>query len=68
MRRLFTNVLGCAVAAFALLGVACTQEPEEKLPTPNFPAVVNAEVTAGEVYTLAIEPNQAWTISIPEES
>ena len=68
MRSIFTNLAGYAVAVVALLGVACAPDPEEKLPTPNFPAVTNAEVTAGEIYTLSIEPNQAWTVSIPEES
>lgn len=56
------------MAAFALLAVACTPDTEDKLPTPNFPATINEAVTAGEVYTLTIEPNQAWTVSIPEES
>ena len=68
MKRFFTNLTGCAMAVFALLSVACTPEPEEKLPTPNFPTAVNAEVVAGEVYSIAIEPNQAWTVSIPEEA
>lgn len=68
MKRFFTNLVCCAVAAFALLGVACTPEPEDKLPTPNFPAAVNTEVAAGEIYTLTIEPNQAWKLSIPEDA
>lgn len=69
MRRLFTNLISYAVVAFTLLGTACTpDDTEDKLPTPNFPTAVTAEVSAGEIYTLTIEPNQPWTISIPEES
>ncbi|MBQ3260350.1 MAG: hypothetical protein IJA66_04580 [Alistipes sp.] len=68
MRRLFTNLFACATMALALVATSCTTDPEDKLPVPNFPATVNENVTAGEIYTLSIEPNQAWTISIPEES
>lgn len=68
MRKLFTNLFGYAVAAVALLGVACAPDPEDKLPTPNFPETITAEVAAGEIYTISIEPNQPWTLSIPEEA
>ncbi len=68
MRRFFTNLCGCAMAVFALLGTACTPDTEDKLPTPNFPAAITNEVSAGEIYALAIEPNQPWTVSIPEDA
>ncbi len=66
MRKLFTTLFGYTVAALALFGTACTPDTEEKLPIPNFPAAITANVSAGDIYTLTIEPNQAWTLSIPE--
>lgn len=68
MRRLLINLMGCSVAAFALLATACQPDPKDNLPTPNFPEKVTAEVGAGEIYTITIEPNQDWTVSIPQEA
>ena len=68
MRRLFINLVGCSMAAFALLATSCQPDPGETLPTPNFPEQVTAQVAAGDIYTLAIEPNQDWTVSIPEDA
>ena len=68
MRKLFINLVGCSMAAFALLATACQPDQGEQLPIPNFPEEVTVEVAAGEIYTLTIEPNQAWTVSIPEEA
>ena len=33
---------------------------------PLFPEMVEAEVLAGSEYTLTIEPNLAWEVSVPE--
>ena len=68
MRKLFINLVGCSMAAFTLLATACQPDQGEQLPIPNFPEEVTVEVAAGEIYTLTIEPNQAWTVSIPEEA
>lgn len=37
----------------------------EKLPEPNFPEKVEAEAEPGARYSIDIEPNQAWTVSVP---
>ena len=68
MRKLFINAIGCSMAALALLATACQPDQGEPLPTPNFPEQVTAEVVAGDIYTIAIEPNQDWTVSIPEDA
>ena len=68
MRKLFINAIGCSMAALALLATACQPDQGEMLPTPNFPEQVTAEVAAGEIYTIAIEPNQDWNVSIPEDA
>lgn len=36
-----------------------------KLPDPNFPEKVESTVEPGGKYTFDIEPNQAWTVSVP---
>lgn len=56
------------MAALALLATACQPDQGENLPAPNFPEQVTAEVVAGDVYTLTIEPNQDWSVSIPEDA
>ncbi len=67
MRRFFTKLAGCTAVALTLFAASCTPDGPEVV-TPNFPAPVTEEVVAGEIYTLTIEPNQAWTISIPEDA
>ena len=68
MRRFLINLIGCSMAAFALLATACQPTPDDNSIAPNFPEKVTAEVAAGEIYTITIEPNQDWTLTIPEEA
>ena len=68
MRRLLINLIGCSMAAFALLATACQPTPDDNSIAPNFPEKETAEVAAGEIYTITNEPNQDWTLTIPEEA
>lgn len=68
MRKLFFNVLGCAVAALSLIATSCTPDKGGDTQLPNFPTAVTAEVEAGSTYTLSIKPNMAWSVSIPDEA
>ena len=68
MRRFLIYLIGCSMAAFALLATACQPTPDDNSIAPNFPEKVTAEVAAGEIYTITIEPNQDWTLTIPEEA
>ena len=53
--------MGSLVAVVALLA-ACTEEPEPVV--PHFPEVVTATVSAGDSFTLTIEPNTQWSVAI----
>lgn len=64
--RIFSTL---ALVATALMSVVCTscEEPEEAI-TPAFPEKVVANVEAGELYTLTIEPNMDWKVKVPTEA
>lgn len=53
------------VAVVALL-CGCSDDPEPV--TPRFPETVTATVSAGDVYTLHIEPNTAWSVAISSDA
>ena len=53
------------VAAMSLL-TACSEDPEPVV--PRFPEVVEATLSAGESYTLHIEPNTAWRVAISSDA
>lgn len=56
------------MAAVLFVGVSCEEEkPIDS--TPKFPELVtDNDVIPGTVLTLEIQPNMAWSISIPKES
>lgn len=56
------------MAAVLFVGVSCEEEkPIDN--TPKFPELVtDNDVVPGTVLTLEIQPNMAWSISIPKES
>ena len=68
MKRLFKNLI--PMAMLAVLPAACTTEKETV--TGNFPDLVsgvfNLDEDGGNILTVSIEPNMAWTVSIPAES
>lgn len=55
-----------------LLAVSCSSGGDDPAPEPkeepNFPNLVEAAVSAGEVYALQINPNMDWEISVPAET
>lgn len=55
-----------SLAVVAALLCGCTEDPEPV--APDFPAQVTATVSAGDVYTLHIQPNTAWRLAISAES
>lgn len=76
MKKIFS--LASLVLAASMFIVACGTDPvdnptDEPTPTPTpdveepaFPEAVTATVAPGSEYTLAIEPNMAWEVSVPE--
>ena len=68
MRKHLFSILGCAVAAFSLLATSCTQDNGSDNKVPIFPTAVTADVEAGSTYTISIEPNMDWSVSIPDEA
>lgn len=55
------------LAGACLAAASCSDSDEDtKLPSPNFPEAVSATIEAGGTYTLEIEPNQNWEVSIPD--
>ena len=54
------------LAGACLAAASCSDSDEDtKLPSPNFPEAVSATIEAGGTYTLEIEPNQNWEVSVP---
>lgn len=53
------------VAAVSLL-TACSEDPEPVV--PRFPEPVSATLSAGDTYTLHIEPNTAWRVAISSDA
>ena len=74
MKKFFS--LASLLLAASILFVACGNDPvdvptDEPTPTPDveqpsFPSAVTATVAPGSEYTIAIEPNMAWEVSVPE--
>ena len=57
------------LAGACLAAASCSDSDEDtKLPSPNFPEAVSATIEAGGTYTLEIEPNQNWEVSVPTEA
>lgn len=56
-----------AIAAAAALALVGCKEPDEPILTPSFPEKIVANVAAGEVFEMTIEPNMKWTLKIPTE-
>ena len=77
MKKIF-NIFCAALLCVALSFVSCENtnvddennggnkpsQPSEV--TPEWPTVIEAEVLAGEIYTLNINPNADWVLTIPE--
>ena len=55
-----------SLVAVAALLTACSEDPEPVV--PRFPEVVEATLSAGESYTLHIEPNTAWRVAISSDA
>ena len=56
-----------AISAVAALTLVGCNDPEEPTLTPSFPEKIVANVAAGEVFEMTIEPNMKWTLKIPTE-
>lgn len=65
MKQYMIRWMSSLVVVAALL-CGCTEDPEPI--APDFPAQVTATVSAGDVYTLHIQPNTAWRLAISAES
>lgn len=73
MKKIF-NIFSAALLCVAFSFVSCentnvdddkkSNKPAEV--TPEWPTVIEAEVLAGEIYTLNINPNVDWVLTIPE--
>lgn len=55
-----------SLAAVVALLTACSEDPEPVV--PRFPEVVTATLSAGDTYTLHIEPNTAWRVAISSDA
>lgn len=67
MNKIF-KIFGMMMACAAIF-TACETDTPDDTPTvvePIFPEAVETNVIGGEVYTLAIEPNMDWVVTIPE--
>lgn len=66
MKRYFSHMVTTLLAGACLVAASCSKSDEgPKIPEPNFPDAVSQSVEAGGTYTLNIEPNQDWEISVP---
>ena len=65
MKHQIFRWMSSLVAVVALL-CGCSDDPEPV--TPRFPETVTATVSAGDVYTLHIEPNTAWSVAISSDA
>ena len=67
--NIFITALLCAALSFVSCENANVDDNSSSQPantTPEWPTVIEAEVLAGEVYTLNINPNVDWVLTIPE--
>ena len=69
-KNIFCQITALLMMAAAVVATGCGDDPEpEPTPvTPNFPTKVEKVVKSGEVYTLSINPNMDWKVSIPTEA
>ncbi len=74
MKKSLLRYAATMMAAMSLIGfVGCSssddvENPDDKKPVvekPNFPALVEGYITSGGEYTLTIEPNMDWKVSVP---
>lgn len=68
MKKYFLHL---AVALLATTGLAtsCTDSDDETPPVqPNFPEAFAEDILPNDSYTFYIEPNQNWSVSIPDSS
>lgn len=66
MKRYFSHMVTTLLAGACLVAASCSKSDEgPKIPEPNFPDAVSQSVEAGGTYTLNIEPNQDWEVSVP---
>ena len=68
MKRIIYNCIGLlSMAVVMFAGVSCNEEtPIDN--TPKFPELVtDNDVVPGSELTLTIQPNMAWSISVPKE-
>ena len=66
MKRHYLHLVMSLLAGACLAAASCSDSDEDtKLPSPNFPEAVSATIEAGGTYTLEIEPNQNWEVSVP---
>ncbi|MBQ2414659.1 MAG: hypothetical protein II315_07035 [Rikenellaceae bacterium] len=71
-KNIFRQITALLMMAAAVVTTGCgddpTPEPEPTPVTPNFPTKVEKVVKSGETYTLSINPNMDWKVSIPTEA
>ena len=68
-KNIFRQITALLMMALAVVATGCEEpEPEPTPVTPNFPTKVEKVVKSGEVYTLSINPNMDWKVSIPTEA
>ena len=68
MKKIF-NIFSIALLCAAISLVSCENtnvDDDNKGGTVEWPTVIEAEVLAGEIYTLNINPNVDWVLTIPE--
>lgn len=66
MKRHYLHLVMSLLAGACLAAASCSDSQKEtKNPSPNFPTAVSPTIGAGESYTIEIDPNQSWEISVP---
>lgn len=75
MKKAFKHLFMMLAATMSLTFVACSSDSTEEVAgpngggeEPNFPTKVVEAVEAGEVFTLQIEPNMDWVVTVPTET
>ncbi|MCD8275676.1 MAG: hypothetical protein LUC96_11985 [Alistipes sp.] len=66
MKRHYLHLVMSLLAGACLAAASCSDSDKDiKAPSPNFPEAVSPTIGAGETYTIEIDPNQDWEVSIP---
>ncbi len=70
MKKSFLKMAGMWMSLVALAGVVACSDPEDKTPdvkpvVPEFPNLVEADIEPGGTYTLKLNPNTDWKVSVP---